>query len=771
MKAIVMCGGAGSRLRPLTEARPKPPCRLLNVPVLETILRTLARQGVRDIRLSLGCKAQDITEFCESLSIDAEVTCREEPRPLGTAGGVRFCLPSSEEPVLVVSGDTVWDLDLAAALSFHTGAGALCTVVCRETEDPREYGVVTADEENNIFSFAEKPTWEQAASRLVNTGIYILDGSALSMIPENEPFDFSQDLFPLMLKRGAGLKCFRADFFWGDMGEFPAYRALNRTLLDSGGAPFGYRGKLIAEDKTDADGNQFRAPCLIGSRFRLGKNNVIGPYATLGDGVTLGSSCTVEDCILGDGVTVEDGCDLLGAIADDRSAVLANSVLENGCVVGYGSEIGKFSRVAQGVRVWPGRRIQPESLISRDMQYETPEALEIDSGGTSGKLFSQLTLSDAVRLGQALASVAGIKRVGVGSDAGSASELYKSLCGAGVRSCGVICYDFEEMFRAQVRFYALYCSLDAFVFVSVSDGTVNFSFYGANGLPFSAKLAREINSHFRFSSFRFADEEETGNLFRMNLLSTAYTAALQRVLSCDLTGRRVVAECENPTLKALFEGFLKRSGASIASGGLQFLINENGTDLYCLEQDRFYSGDRIRTLLCELEFAEGRDVAASEDVSDGVRALAERYGRAVYVLYENAQAQQPDPRVLFDSVWNFDAVFLCARLMHVLFSAGTTLAELMRGRRDFVIRKKVVSVDAPASELRRRIESAGAKKENGDGVYYRLSTPKGAVRLRQLGNTNRVRLFCEAADMETAAELTADVCSKINRPNLDKQSK
>ena len=105
--------------------------------------------------------------------------------------------------------------------------------------------------------------------------------------------------------------------------------------------------------------------------------------------------------------------------------------------------------------------------------------------------------------------------------------------------------------------------------------------------------------------------------------------------------------------------------------------------------------------------------------------------------------------------------------MRVMYSAGVTLAELMRNRRDFVIRKKVISVDAPAAELRARIEATGAEKGD-DSVYYRLRSPKGVVRLRQMGNSNRIRMFCEAADMEAAAELTADICSKISRPNLDK---
>ena len=771
MKAVIMCGGAGSRLRPLTESKPKPLCKIMNVPVLETIIQSLIRQEITDIYLSLGCKAQDIIDFCEQKLFPVKLHYCEEEKPLGTAGGVKNCIKQSEENILILSGDNLTDLDFCKVETFHNASGADFTVVGKDVSDPREYGVIIKDEKNNIRSFSEKPTWEQAFSFTINTGIYIMRGALLELIPEQIKYDFSEDLFPILLKEKRRFLCYKTDCYWGDMGEFEAFHNMTEDLLHHYTDVFPFRGKLITDEQTDNNGNTFFAPCLIGDKLQIGKNNRIGPNTVLGEETTIGSGCTIKESITGDGLHVEDGSDLLGVLTDDCVTVRSNCVLEKGTVIGFGAQIGKFSRLLSDVKIWPGRKIDPESVIGNDMLYESPEKIEADAFGVSGTVFSQITASDAVRIGQAVASVPNMVRIGVGSDHKSCSEIYKNLCCSGIRSCGVICYDFEEMYKAQTYFYSAYCSLDAFIFVSTVGDTINFSFFGRTGFPVTAKTARRINNNFRFSSFQNASVDQAKEVFRMNLLSTAYTAALQRLLSCNINGKKISVESDNKTLKSNISDFFKKSGAIDEPGGLQFLFNESGTELYCIENEKFYSSDRIKSLLCELEFAEGRDVLIGEDVPEEVVGAAKRYGRRLLTVYENAFIGDVSAMQLMENLWNFDAVFLCVKLLNVLFSANTTLAELMIGRADFAVRKKIIEMDVPASELRSRIESAGAEKGSTDEVYYRLNTKKGTVKLRQLGNSDRIRILCEATDMETASELSADICKKIAKLDIDNNKK
>ena len=763
MKAVIMCGGLGSRLRPLTEIRPKPLVRILNVPVLELILRRLSEtEGVKDVYLSLGYKAQEIIEFCERKQFGATLHYCEEDRPLGTAGGVKNCLNASDEPVCVLSGDNLFETELGKVLAYHTAAGADVTVVGREVSDPREYGTIIKDAENRILSFVEKPTWEQAQSTLINTGIYMLSPTVLDLIPPGRYFDFSEHLFPLLLEEKKSFYCYTSNAFWADIGEFRLYRETSAALLQKDDLPRETPGRRYTRDFTDGDGNTMVAPCLVGPGVKLGSNNRIGPNTVIGPGTVIGDGCCIRDAVVGEDATVEDHSDVLGAIVDDHVLIGANCVVEKDAVIAYGAEIGKFSRVLSGVRVWPGKKTGSESVLSADMFYESPEALEVDLFGVSGRIFSQFTVSDAAKLGQAIASVKGMQRIGVGCDRKNSSGIYRSLCAAGIRSCGVICYDFEEIFKAQAFFYSAYCSLDAFIYISTGDETVNFSFFGKNGLPVSAKTARAVNNNFRFSAFRFASERQSTDVFRMHLLSTAYTAALHRALSCGISGRVISVECENRCLKTLFRDFLAKAGAAEGPGGLQFLLNENGTDMYCIENDRFYSSDRIKAALCELEFAENSGVIVPEDAPSAVERIAGDYGAPVTRLYENAGEQTADPRAFLENLWNFDAVFLCVKLLRVLVTGELTVEELLSSRRSFFVRKKVIELDCPPSLLRDKIKAAGAGKNAAD-VYYTLKNAKGTARLRQLGNLSRVRVLVEAADMETAKELTAEINAKFSR--------
>ena len=763
MKAVIMCGGAGSRLKPLTEIRPKPLVKILNMPVLERILLHLFQTpNVSEICLSLGYKSQEIADFCNLRAFPVPVRLCEEARPLGTAGGVKNCLPESDEPVCVLSGDNLVGTDLSKVMAFHSAAGADVTLVGKDMDDPREYGTVVTDDRQNILSFVEKPTWERAQSRRVNTGIYILSPEILKLIPAHTFFDFSEHLFPLLLERRKRFLCYPSDAFWADIGEFPQYLQATAALLQTAGTPVPPGDALYTEDVTDESGNTIVAPCLIGRGARLGADNRIGPNVVLGNDAALGSGCFLKDCVVGEGAQIGDRTDVIGAILDENVRVGANCVMEKGAVAAYGAEIGNFTRVLAGVKIWPGKKILPESVLSADMFYESPQRLEADSFGVSGKVYSQFTAADAAKLGQAVASVRGTVRIGVGCDSKSCSEIYKTLCAAGIRSCGVICYDFEEIFKAQAQFYSAYCGLDLFLYISASGDTVNVSFLGGSGLPVSAKKAREINNNFRFSAFSFASARESTELFRMHLLSTAYTAALHRMLPQSLDGMAVSAECENECLKTLFRDFLKKAGAAEGQGGLQFLINETGTEMYCIENDRFYAGDRIKAALCELEFARGRSVIVPEDAPLSLEETAARYGVRVSRMYENAEETRKEPMEILENLWNFDAVFLCVKLLQVLVGADTSLEKLLETQRDFSVRKKVIEFDCPPAKLRDRIEATGARKTNADDVYYTLRDKKGTARVRQLGNANRLRVLVQAADMEAAKEIAAQISAKIN---------
>ena len=760
MKAVIMCGGAGTRLRPLTENVPKPLIRLLGVSTLEHIIQKLIQSGFTDLYLSLGYKSQDIIDFCERKKFRADIRYRTESRPLGTAGGVKNCVGETNEPVIVLSGDNIFDFDLKKICENHDKRSADVTIVATERKDPREYGVILRNKQGLVTSFQEKPTWEKADSNLINTGIYILNGDILAKIPQNEPYDFSDQLFPALLKEGKKLVCFETEGFWGDIGEFDAYLEVTRHLLDAG-ADSGmlYSGTLYTQDHEDSAGNRFIAPCLIGPNGKFGKNNKIGPYTVTGSGLCLGNDCAIQKSILGDDVHIEDNCDITAAIMDDGTTVRSNCVMEPGTVTGFSVEIGKFSRVLGGIRIWPGRRIDPESLVTGDLFYDTPQNAQTDTLGTAGAVFSGFSLSDALRLCQAAASAKGMRRIGIGYDENEASKLYKSACACGIRACGVICYDFDSIYRAQVCFFSVYCNLDAFIYISQENGVLGLSFFGKNGGPLAAKTAREINNNYRFSVFRFTPPDTIPDRFNTKSLTVAYNAILRRLLPEKPYFGNIRIECENPRIRESLLRLLS-AGKKRDKTEIQFLINRNGTDMYCLEGDRCYSSDRIKAVLCEIFFAHGKTVAVPEDAPECIAEKAKKYDCKVIYLTDNTDYSNVSDDIFLESLWNFDAVFLCAKLIGLLLETGIPMSELMSVQKEFAMRKKIIDLNCDPADVRALIEKTGAVRAS-DRSFFCLSTGKGRVRMRQIGNASKIKMLVDAANLETAKEVSGEISAML----------
>lgn len=767
MKAVVMCGGSGSRLRPLTETEPKPLVRLMNRPVLDIILEKLAECGFGNVMLSLGYKAQEIISHCEMTDCGVRTEYREETKPLGTAGGVKNCLGKTDGDVLVLSGDNIFDIDLKKAAEYHSASGADVTVVGKKAADPREYGVIVKDENGRILSFEEKPDWENVGSDIINTGIYIIKGEILGMIPENRPYDFAGDLFPELMRQNKKFMCYLTDEYWGDMGEFEAYRSITEYLFERGTDIFDFAGNLIRRDMTDENGCRFIAPCLVGRNVKTSPDCIIGAGSVLGDGTELGKGCTVEKSILGSGCRIGAGAEIRGCILSDNVTVGENSAAETDCVIGYGVTTGRFSRILSGCRIWPGAVIEAESIVSSDVYYRSETVPEFDAFGMTGKINLQISLSDAVRIGQAIASVKSVERAGVATDGSEYAGMFRDCICAGLRSCGADCYDFASVYTAQICFYSCYCELDAFIFVSGDGERVSVSFYGKHGFPFTPGEIRSITSNCRFRSFSFADTDDCGKLYDMELFTAVYRAALRKKYQTFSESIALSFECENDKLREILSDIVVRPENSRRL--IRLIFGKNGRDVYFVENERIFSSAAALGLLCEMRFAAGGDAILPEDAPAFAEDLAEKFGRKVFRADRlNADGNVPEKAELLDSLWAFDAVFLAFDICSVMAQTGMSLSALLENGGDCIMQKKVYTFDMDAGELRRHIGDSLGKKP-GQTSYYTFRDGRGSVRVRQLGNTNRVRVLAEAAELETARELTDDIINKIKSACIDKR--
>lgn len=268
MKAVIMAGGEGTRLRPVTGELPKPMAPLLGRPMLEHIVRLLKKHGFTDICAALKYRAEDIERaFGDGAALGVHMQYRVEREALGTAGGVKNCADFyGDEDFLVISGDAACDLDLSRLMREHRESDAAATLALHRSREPLSYGLAVTDGDGDVRCFIEKPQWSRVVTDLVNTGIYILSPRAMALVPEGRPFDFAKELFPLLLARGERLRGVALDGYWCDVGTPLAYYrccidALEGQLDIQPGAAFARTAAETPDDTADAGAESIDCAC------------------------------------------------------------------------------------------------------------------------------------------------------------------------------------------------------------------------------------------------------------------------------------------------------------------------------------------------------------------------------------------------------------------------------------------------------------------------------------------------------------------------------
>lgn len=441
MIAVIMAGGEGSRLRPLTCDRPKPLVSICNRPILAYILDLLAEHGFQEVFLTLGYRPDPIRRAFGDRYRTLKLHYVVEEAPLGTAGGVAALRDRLHETFLVISGDALTDIHLGDLLRFHKDAGAVSTLALKRVETPLEYGVVMTDRRGRIRRFLEKPGWGEVFSDTVNTGIYVLEPSVLAGVPSGRMYDFSQHLFPALLQAGAPLYAAVADGYWCDIGETDTYLQANLDLL-AGRLAFHPPGTELVPgvwvEGQVPHGITVDGPALIGRDCSLAPSTTLEAGVVLGPGTAAGPDSILRRAVAGAGVTLGPGAALVGAIAcdgarlDERAGAFEGAVLGPGAVLGSGATAAPGVRIWQGVEVAPGARV--ETTLLQTPAYQSPV---LRGGALKGRPGTDLFPEAALRLGMAFGAVLeGRGPLAVGADPAPAAGLLAQAIRCGAMAVG-----------------------------------------------------------------------------------------------------------------------------------------------------------------------------------------------------------------------------------------------------------------------------------------------------------------------------------------------
>lgn len=369
MFAVVLAGGEGARLRPLTRTVAKSMVPVLNRPFLEHLIARLARNGVSDAAFTLGYRADQVeAHFSSRRFRNVGLHFTREEVPLGTAGGVKALAPLLTDTFLVLNGDIYTDLDLTAALDFHRRSKALVTIVLTPVDDPTPYGMVETEPDGRIRRFLEKPAPDQVTTVWVNAGTYIMEPAALELVPQNGHYMFERGLFPTLLERGEPLFAYRSTCFWSDLGTPQRYLDLHKQLL-LGRTDTPVPGRQLRPGVWSGRGWEMDASALLHGPVVMGNGCKIGPGAVLqgplvlGDGVVIGEDARVSGSVLWAGVRVGDKAVVEGGILGSGVAIGDESVIGNGCVLADGASVGNGNRLERGMTLGPGKRLEDGAVF------------------------------------------------------------------------------------------------------------------------------------------------------------------------------------------------------------------------------------------------------------------------------------------------------------------------------------------------------------------------------------------------------------------------
>lgn len=739
MRAVLMAGGSGTRLRPLTCDLPKPMVPILNRPIAEHIINLLKRHHITEVVATLHYLPDVMRDYFQDGSdFGVQMTYAvEEDQPLGTAGCVKNIAELLDDTFLVISGDSITDFDLSAAIEFHKSRNSKATLVLTRVPNPVEFGVVITDEEMRIRRFLEKPSTSEIFSDTVNTGTYILEPSVLDYLPVNEECDFSKDLFPLLLAKNEPMYGYIAEGYWCDVGHLDAYReAQYDGLHQKVDLDFAYQerkpGLWIGQNTFIDPTAKIETPVLIGSNCRIGPRVTIEAGTVIGDNVTVGADADLKRPILWNGAIIGDEAHLRACVICRGTRVDRRAHVLEGAVIGPLSTIGEEALVSPGVRVWPCKRIESGATLNINLIWgQTAQRNLFGQRGVQGLANIDITPEFAVKLGAAYGST--LKpgsQVAISRDQRSISRMVSRALIAGLMSVGVHVQNLEHTAIPISRLVIPTLSVVGGIHVRVHPDRPDYiliEIFNSQGINISKGQEKKIEGAYFKEDLRRSQIHEIGNVSYPSQVNDLYSTGFTRHLNIEAirnSGSKVVIDygysvsgavlpqllgkfgCDAVVLNASLnqmglstherEGLLTQLGHVVealrANFGAQ--VSANGEQLILVDESGIpIRGEILTALMVNVMLTANPrgTVVVPVQASSAVEQIARRHDGKVIRTKANPtalmEASQANPNVVLGGSGEmgfifphlhpgFDAMFCMAKLIEMLTIQERSLGQI-----------------------------------------------------------------------------------------------
>lgn len=788
MKAIIMAGGLGSRLRPLTCDKPKPLIPVINKPVIEHIIALLKRHNVTQIAITLKYKSNEIIDYLgDGSAYGVSLVYFVEEQALGTAGGVKNAEEFLTEDFYVMSGDAMTDIDLTAMAQYHYQKNALVSLALSPVEEALEYGVAVRDKNGYISRFIEKPCWSEVLSDLANTGIYIMNPKIFSYIPAQQEVDFSQDVFPKLLRNKEKISGYVTENYWCDIGDEIAYRQCNKDGLQGKyqldyGENLINQGLHVGKNVQIDDSVVFRFPVCIGENTVIKNGAHIGPNCVIGAHSVIGEHSVIQDSVLSKEVVVERECELVDCVVDVGAKIHHRSLLESGAMIGAHTVIEEGCVIKSGVKIWPNHFIKANSTITANVEEYCKKQMPVfDESAIIGVLNRDIFPEWLVTTAHAFSELMQQGRIGIARSEGKQQSAVFSILSGGLQNAGSDVYDFDIQSLCALRHAILDYGLEAGIYIEQQENNLCITFFDHDAIEINRSDFKKLRRKILRQEINYQHCESVGDVLRIYDFRLRYEHFLVSQMKGSIDKCRICLFAKNARYKKMMISLAQKMNAVLdiyhdqkpidprTAYDIFFVETPSGLVL-CDKNQSVFSNDVYLYLCTKMKLethlydrivvpleASNAIYQLISDQKAGIIKVAPHLGdylRAVK-LYEGEDAfyQMMDP-ILAGLLIAQYAKSHRTSMMDILENVPLTYKE----ERD---------IPCKNSEKGRVIETLAtedADTTEGVKIYHK----QGWILFLPSNRNEMLHMIAEGTNMEAAHELCEDYLTKI-KPLLDSQ--
>ncbi len=524
MTGVILAGGFGTRLRPLTINIPKPMVPIANKPILHHIIKLLKKNGIKDLIIILYHQPELIKDYFkdgEKFGVNIKYIISDED--LGTCGATALAKEYLKDDFLVISGDILTDFNLSEIINFHLKKKSIATITLTRVSNPLQYGIVITTEDGKIVRFLEKPSWGEVFSDTINTGIYILNPKIFSFIPEKKEFDFSKNLFPLLLKKELPIFGYISSGYWKDIGNVKEYKIAHEDII-KGQVDIEIEGERasrigsdiwMAEDCKIKNIKNLLGTVVLGNNVKIGNSRIFNSF--IGDNVEIEDGVEISDSIIWENTKIKKECKISDSILCKKVFIDEKTTLEGENIVSDECNIGKYVTLKKGVFIWPSKIVTDNSIVTHSLVWGKSWSTSLfGSYGIIGANNVEVTPEFAAKIGCAYGTILGKgSEVFTGRDVDKSSRMLKRAMIAGLISTGVNVQDLRATPVPILRFAIRTQGSSGGVHVKRSPfdpHLTNIKFFDKEGFDLSVSMEQNIERIFFREEFYRGNIEEIGTI-------------------------------------------------------------------------------------------------------------------------------------------------------------------------------------------------------------------------------------------------------------------